>query len=84
MHDERTRDALLVESVGYRVDAPEGQLGTVQNVRQAGRPLRPLVLVVSDGKTVRLVSPRRVAEVAPLERRIVLLPNGAASMPLAA
>jgi hypothetical protein len=53
-------------------------------VRQAGRPPRPLALVVSDGKTIRLVSPRRVAEVAALERRIVLRAEDAASTPLAA
>ena len=61
--------------VGYRVDAPEGSLGLVQRVPQAGRPPRPLVLVVSDGETVRFVSLRRVAAVLPDERRIVLGPR---------
>lgn len=67
-------DARLRLAVGYRVDAPEGQLGFVQGVPHAGRPRRPLVLVVSDGKTVRFVSLRRVAAVSPHERRVVLRP----------
>lgn len=68
-------DTRLRQAVGYRVDAPEGYLGMVQGVPQAGRPGRPLVLVVSDGETVRFVSLRRVAAVLPLKRRIVLRPK---------
>jgi hypothetical protein len=86
MEDERKNsacDTYLTQSIGYRVDAPEGHVGIVQKVPEAGRPRRPLALVVSDGKTVRLVSLRRIAEVEPLERRIVLQPGGAASLPLA-
>jgi hypothetical protein len=67
----------LRQAVGYRVDAPEGHLGIVQGVPQAGRPTRPLVLVVSDGEMVRFVSLRRVAAVLPFERRIVLRPRQA-------
>jgi hypothetical protein len=70
-------DARLRQAVGYSVDAPEGHLGFVQGVPHAGRPQRPLVLVVSDGETVRLVSLRRVAAVLPFERRIVLWPGQA-------
>jgi hypothetical protein len=70
-------DTRLRRAVGYRVDAPEGYLGIVQGVPQAGRPSRPLVLVVSDGETVRFVSLRRVATVLPFERRIVLRPQEA-------
>jgi hypothetical protein len=62
-------------AVGYRVDAPEGYLGLVQRVPHAGWPPRPLVLVVSDGETVRFVALRRVAAVLPHERRIVLGPR---------
>ena len=62
-------------AVGYRVDAPEGSLGLVQGVPHAGQPPRPLVLVVSDGETVRFVTLRRVAAVLPDERRIVLEPQ---------
>jgi hypothetical protein len=69
-------DTRLRQAVGYRVDAPEGYLGIVQGVPQAGRPGRPLVLV-SDGETVRFVSLRRVAAVLPFERRIVLRPQEA-------
>jgi hypothetical protein len=65
-------DARLSLALGYRVDAPEGRLGLVQGIPHVGRPPRPLVLVVSDGKTVRFVSLRRVAAVLPHERRIVL------------
>lgn len=65
----------LGHAVGYRVDAPEGYLGLVQRVPHAGRPPRPLVLVVSDGETVRFVALRRVAAVLPHERRIVLGPR---------
>ena len=64
--------AHLKHAVGYRVDAPEGDLGRVQRVPHAGRPPLPLVLVVSDDKTVRFVSLRRVAAVLQLEHRIVL------------
>jgi len=68
------------DTVGYRVDGPEGYVGLVQGVPQAGRPLRPLVLVVSDGETVRFVSLRRVAAVMPFEHRIVLGPQHVASV----
>jgi hypothetical protein len=68
-------DAHLRQARGYRVDAPEGYLGFVWGVPEAGRPQRPLVLVVSDGETVRFVSLRRVAAVLPFERRIVLGPR---------
>jgi hypothetical protein len=65
----------LRHAVGYRVDAPEGYLGLVQRVPHAGRPPRPLVLVVSDGEIVRFVALRRVAAVLTHERRIVLGPR---------
>jgi hypothetical protein len=74
-------DTYLTQSIGYCVDAPEGRIGIVQKVPQAGRPRRPLALVVSDGKTVRLVSLRRVADVVPLERRVVLRAARCAPMP---
>jgi hypothetical protein len=68
-------DAHLKHAVGYRVDAPEGHLGVVQGVPHAGRPPQPLVLVVTDGETVRFVSLRRVAAVLEREHRIVLRPR---------
>jgi hypothetical protein len=71
--------AHLKQAVGYRVDAPDGHLGRVQGVPHAGRPPRPLVLVVSDGQTVQFVSVRRVAAVLPLEHRVVLRPLQAPS-----
>ena len=72
--------AHLKHAVGYRVDAPEGHLGHVQGVPHAGQPPRPLVLVVSDGETVRFVSLRRVAAVLELEHRIVLRPRETAAV----
>jgi hypothetical protein len=68
-------EARLRRAVGYRVDGPEGYLGLVQGVPHAGQPPRPLVLVVSDGETVRFVTLRRVAAVLPHEGRIVLGPR---------
>jgi hypothetical protein len=76
--------AHLKHAVGYRVDAPEGHLGLVQGVPHAGRPPQPLVLVVSDGATVRFVSLRRVAAVLPLEQSIVLRPRQLPSLSKAA
>jgi hypothetical protein len=65
-------DNLLRRAVGYRVDGPDGYLGKVHGVPQAGRPRKPLTLVVSDGATARFVSLRRVAAVVPSERLLVL------------
>ena len=72
--------AHLNHAVGYRVDAPEGHLGHVRGVPNAGRPPRPLVLVVSDGEIVRFVSLHRVAAVLELEHRIVLRPPQTAAI----
>jgi hypothetical protein len=76
---ENRRESIAVsdlrQAVGYRVDAPERYLGRVQGVPEGGHPERPLVLVVSDRKTVRFVSLQRVAAVLPFERRIVLGPQ---------
>jgi hypothetical protein len=70
--------AHLKHALGYRVDAPgEGNLGRVQGVPLAGQPPEPLVLIVSDGKTVRFVSLRRVAAVLQSEQHIVLGPRPA-------
>ena len=77
-------DAHLKHAVGYRVDAPEGHLGRVQGVPHAGRPPRPLVLVVSDGETTRFVSLRRIAAILPPEQRIVLRPRHGATVSLGA
>jgi hypothetical protein len=72
---ESTSTARLRQATGYRVEAAGDDLGIVHGVPQAGRPPRPLVLVVFDGTTVRFVSVRRVAAVEPLERRIDLHPD---------
>jgi len=75
--------AHLRHAVGYRVDGPEGHVGHVQGVPQAGRPPVPLILVVSDDKTVRFVPLHRVATVLPLEHRIVLRPQATAARKVA-
>ncbi|HEY7793673.1 MAG TPA: hypothetical protein VIA10_06690 [Gaiellaceae bacterium] len=60
---------------GFRVDAPEGEVGFLVGVPLAGRPPRPLVLVVRDGDSMRFVSVRRVVDVSSDERRIRLGPD---------
>lgn len=70
----------LSGAAGYRVDGPEGCLGFVHGIPHVSRPPRPLVLVVSDRKTVRFISVRRIAAILPLERRIVLHPQEATAV----
>jgi hypothetical protein len=72
--------AHLCGAVGFRVDGPDGCLGVVHGIPRGGRPLRPLVLVVSDGVTVRFISIRQIAAVSPIERRIVLHPQEATAL----
>ena len=62
---------------------PVAHGGRVQGVPHAGRPPQPLVLIVSDGATVRFVSLRRVAAVLPLEQSIVLRPRQVPSVSFA-
>jgi hypothetical protein len=62
----------LRDSVGYRVDAPEGHLGVVEAVRWSGIPQRPLVLVVRALDRLYLLQPRRVAVVDTAQRRLLL------------
>jgi hypothetical protein len=79
---ESVVNAHLRQAVGYRVDAPEGYLGLVQGVPHAGRPRRPLALVVSNEETVRFVALQRVTYVLPFERRVVLGPRHIAPVSL--
>jgi hypothetical protein len=72
---ERWTDDELRASVGYRVDAPEGHLGVVEAIRWSGIPPRPLVLVVRALDRLYLLPPRRVAEIDPPERRLLLWPD---------
>ena len=67
----------LSGTVGFRVDGPDGCHGVVHGIPRVGRPLRPLVLIVSDGTTVRFISLREIATVSRGERRIVLHPQEA-------
>jgi hypothetical protein len=72
---EQLTDDDAREWVGYRVDAPEGHLGVVQEVRFAGVPPRPLVLLVRALDRLYLLPARRVARVLPDERRVLLWPD---------
>jgi hypothetical protein len=65
-------DAALRNATGYGVDASEGALATVTGIPLAGRPLRPLVLVVRSGDTMSFVARRCVAAVDPQTRRVLL------------
>ena len=67
----------LSGTVGFRVDGPDGSHGVVHGIPRGGRPMRPLVLIVSDGTTVRFISLREIAAVSRVERRIVLHPQEA-------
>jgi transcription elongation factor GreA len=69
---EAALDEALRAAVGYRVLAPEGDVGVVTRVPEAGEPSRPLVLVVRDGKTFRFVPRALVQRVVPGERRVVV------------
>jgi hypothetical protein len=71
----RSTDERVRASVGYRVDAPEGHLGVVEEVRLAGIPPRPLVLVVRALNRRYLLPARRIARVLPDERRLLLWPD---------
>jgi hypothetical protein len=66
----RLRDAL-----GYHVEAAARHVGVLVGVPLAGRPPRPLVLVVRDGDCMRFLSVRRVRDVSSAERRVLLLPE---------
>lgn len=71
----RLEDEDVLECVGYRVDAPEGHLGVVEEVRFAGRPPRPLVLVVRALDRLYLLPARRIARVLRDEGRVLLWPD---------
>jgi hypothetical protein len=58
-------DDLVRGSVGYRVIGPDGDLGVVAGVPEAGLPPRPLVLVIRAGDTFRFLSLQRVERVVP-------------------
>src|SRR5689334_8002466 len=51
--DSAALDDAIRRAISYRVLGPEGDLGAVIGVPEAGRPPRPLVLVVRCGKTVQ-------------------------------
>jgi hypothetical protein len=63
----------LGRALGYRVEI-DGETGVVVGVPLAGRPPRPLVLVVRLGDCVRFVSVRRVTEILSDKRQVLLRP----------
>ena len=65
-------DDAIRAAIGYRVVGPEGDLGAIVGVPEAGSPQRPLVLVVRYGSVMRFVPLRRVAGVSPLARLLIL------------
>jgi hypothetical protein len=78
---QRPRDAAsnfdywLRRCEGFRVDAPQGRVGFVEEVRYASRLDRPDVIAVRVGLLARLlliVPVGEVAEILPREERIVL------------
>jgi transcription elongation factor GreA len=73
--DARLLDSRLRATLGYRVVAPDGDLGVVAGVPLVGQPPRSLVLVVRDGVCMRFVSVLRVAEVLTEHRRVLLWPH---------
>jgi hypothetical protein len=66
---------LLRAAVGYRVTAPEGDTGVVVRVPEAGRPPRPLVLVVRRGDTFRFLPIQLVERVLPEARQVLVRPQ---------
>jgi hypothetical protein len=70
--DSAAFDEALRAAVGYRVVGSEGEAGVITGVPEAGRPPRPLLLVVRAGNTLRFVPLRRVERVLPHERRVVV------------
>lgn len=70
--DSAALDDAIRAAIGYRVTGPEGTLGTVVGVPEAGRPLRPLVIVVRDQETMRFVALQRVAAASPSARLLLL------------
>jgi hypothetical protein len=75
--DPAALDEAIRGAIGYRVVGPDGDLGAVVGVPEAGRPPRPLVLVVRDEHTVHLVSLQRVVAVLPSVRVLLLGPGTA-------
>ena len=68
-------DAWLARSHGFRVDAPEGRLGTVKSLRFYSRADRPDTLIVRTGLFRRRdveVPVEEIESIAGRERRIVL------------
>jgi hypothetical protein len=68
-------DSWLRRCEGFRVDAPQGRVGFVEEVRYASRLDRPDVIAVRSGRLGRLlliVPVAEIAEILPREERIVL------------
>jgi hypothetical protein len=64
--------ALGPRAVGYQVVGPEGPLGLVEALRFEHESEVPFLLVVRDNERMTLVPARRVAQVLPESRRLLL------------
>jgi len=69
--DSAAFDETLRAAVGYRVVVAEGD-GVVTAVPEAGRPSRPLLLVVRVGNTFRFIPRRHVERVLPQDRCVLV------------
>ena len=65
-------DEALRASVGYGISGSEGEAGVITGVPEAGRPPRPLLLVVRAGNSFRVIPRRRIERVVPRERHVVV------------
>ena len=66
--------ALGSKAVGYQVVGPEGPLGLVEALRFEHGSEVPFLLVVRDDERLTLVPARRVAQILPESRRLLLSP----------
>jgi hypothetical protein len=74
--DAKTDDGTLsgLSTVGYQVVGPEGPLGLVEALRFEHGSEVPFLLVVRDDEQLTLVSARRVTQILPKSRRLLLSP----------
>jgi hypothetical protein len=62
------------KAVGYQVVGSEGPLGLVEALRPEHGSEVPFLLVVRDDERLTLVPARRVAQILPESRRLLLSP----------
>jgi hypothetical protein len=74
--DAKTHDSISsgLSTVGYQVVGAEGPLGRVEALRFEHGSEVPFLLVVRDDERLTLVPARRVAQILPESRRLLLSP----------